>query len=66
MMKKIASNAFKMTFASVIKRLQAAERSLMSGFYRAFPNMAWLHLRRITNDLEKKNTRKMLHVFKLK
>ena len=53
--KEIAINAdffnlFKTTPASVMKRLKANGVSLMSDFHRASPKMAWLRLRRITNE----------------
>ena len=41
---------FKMTPASVMKRLKANGASLMSDFHRASPEMAWLRLCQITNE----------------
>ena len=43
-------NFFKTTPASVMKRFKANGVSLMSDFYRASLEMAWLRLCRITNE----------------
>ena len=40
----------KMTPASVMKRFKANGASLMSDLHRAFPEMVWLRLSRITNE----------------
>ena len=41
---------FKMTTASVIKRFKANGANLMYDYHRAYPEMVWLRLCRITNE----------------